>query len=77
MCGSGGVRKHLTMIFLFFFYKGVDINAPDAVRWAWHAMRRARLTGGWAVLCADRMDGELEDPGRHDEEQREGRTRLH
>lgn len=39
-------------------------------------MRRARLTGGWAVLCADRVDGELEDPGRHDEEQREGRTRL-
>jgi len=23
------------------------------------------------------MDGELEDPGRHDEEQREVRTRLH
>lgn len=40
-------------------------------------MRRARLTGGRAVLCADRMDGELEDPGRHDEEQRGARTRLH
>ena len=39
-------------------------------------MRRARLTGGRAVLCADRMDGELEDPGRHDEEQMGGWTRL-
>jgi hypothetical protein len=40
-------------------------------------MRCARLTNGRAVLCADRMDGELEDPGRHDEEQRGGRTRFH
>ncbi len=40
-------------------------------------MRRARLTGGRTVLCADRMGGELEDPRRHDEEQRGGRTRLH
>jgi hypothetical protein len=40
-------------------------------------MRLARLTGEWAVLCADRVDGELEDPGRHGEEQRGGRTRFH
>lgn len=37
-------------------------------------MGRARQTGGWAVLCANRMDGELEDPGR---QQRRGRTRLY
>jgi hypothetical protein len=40
-------------------------------------MRHTRLTSGRAVLCADRMDGELEDPRRHDEEQRGGWTRLH
>jgi hypothetical protein len=39
-------------------------------------MRRA-LTGGRVVLCADRMDGKLEDPGRHDGEQRGSRTGLH
>lgn len=33
--------------------------------------------GGRAVLCAGRMNDELEDPGRHDEEQRGGRSRLH
>lgn len=33
--------------------------------------------GGRAVLCVGRMDDELDDPGRHDEEQRGGRTRLH
>jgi hypothetical protein len=40
-------------------------------------MRRAHLIGGRAVLCTDQMDGELEDPGRHDDEQREGWTHLH
>jgi hypothetical protein len=40
-------------------------------------MRRVRLTGGRAVLCADRMDGGLEDPGRdHDGEPRRARARL-
>jgi hypothetical protein len=58
---------------MVFFFKRGDINVPDAVRCAWHATRHARLTGGRAVLCADRMDGGLEDPGRHDGEQRGGR----
>ena len=36
----------------------------------------ARQVGG---LCCvrDQIDGELEDPGRHDEEQWGGRIRLH
>ncbi len=54
----------------------MDINVPDAVGCVWHAMRHARLTGGRAVLWADRMDGELEDQGRYDGERRGGRTRL-
>ncbi len=39
-------------------------------------MRRARVTGRRAVLCMDRMDGELEDR-RDGEEQKGGRTLHH
>jgi hypothetical protein len=69
MCGSDGVRSHLTGI------KKRGDNVPDAVQCGWHAMRHTHLTSGRAVLCADQMDSELEDP-RYDEEQRGGRTRL-